>query len=150
MAAGLMRGGVVWLVASVLVLTGCPESREEAADVEARTMPELTDQRWQLVSVQGEPAVGTPWIRFRAPDRVDGSGGCNTFSGSYLQQGESLQIQRLAMTKRHCPDSALMDQERDLLNSLQSVESVAMNDQGLVLTGSEGRRLEFSATEASE
>ncbi|MFN8034443.1 MAG: META domain-containing protein [Acidimicrobiia bacterium] len=65
--------------------------------------------------------------------KISGAAGCNTFSGTYLTEGDTITIGPLASTKRACADPAVDEQERHYLTAL-----------GLAHTfGVAGRRLDL-------
>jgi heat shock protein HslJ len=69
-----------------------------------------------LVSV----AIGTEvTARFGADGVLEGSGGCNDYSGSYVLEGERLSIGPLATTRKAC-DEPVMEQEARFLAALQA------------------------------
>ena len=68
---------------------------------------ELTGS-WRVVEIGGYPVAAgqpnrEPHLVFSGEGRVSGSSGCNRFSGTYLQDGQSLKFSPLAMTKMACP-----------------------------------------------
>jgi heat shock protein HslJ len=119
-----------------LVLAGCA------------TM-ELEDVRWNLVELDGVPAVAASeqrqaFIVFesRGPLRVSGSTGCNRFAGSYTRRGSSLTLGSLATTRMACPDG--MEQERAFEQALQAVQGWRRVDGILEMLDDQGAvRLRF-------
>jgi heat shock protein HslJ len=94
---------------------------------------------WQLASISGQdvPAgIGANAI-FGEDFSVAGNAGCNTFSGDYSVDGDSIVIGPLAATRKACePD--VMDVENAFLNGLEQVSTMAISGQTLTLTSSDG------------
>lgn len=91
-------------------------------------------------------------LRFRAQDRqVVGSGGCNSYGGSYLVVGDTLRITDLSTTLMACvdantfgTDARVMEQESAYLQALGRVESYRLDGDTLILQGDGGQaRLVF-------
>lgn len=109
----------------------------------------LEDVRWNLVEVDGTPAVAAAeerqaFIVFesRGPLRVSGSTGCNRFAGSYTRRGSSLSFGSIATTRMACPDG--MAQEQAFEQALQAVSSWRRIDGILELLDEQGAvRLRF-------
>jgi len=111
----------------------------------------LEDIRWQLVEVDGMPAVAAAeerqaFIVFesRGPLRVSGLTGCNRFAGSYARRGPSLTFGSIATTRMACPDG--MAQEQAFEQALQAVSSWRRIDGTLELLDDQGAvRLRFES-----
>lgn len=87
----------------------------------------LTSKTWSLVEY-GEPgatssAVGDATIRFDdATTTAVGSTSCNSFSGGYAIDGDSMSFGPIAATERACIDPpGVMEQEADFLRILTAV-----------------------------
>ena len=75
---------------------------------------------------------------------VSGSGGCNTYFGSYEIDGNILSIFNLAWTEMACLSPAgVMEQEQEFLSLLADAESFKIDDTSLIITCSNGRQLYF-------
>lgn len=112
-------------------------------------------------SAPGDPAVlqGASWmvedinrggvidnsrltLTFGTDGRVSGSGGCNSFSGTYSADGSSVSLGPLAMTRRACLGKALNAQETRYTSALTGKLSWAiLADGALELTGEGGKRV---------
>ncbi|MFM5923751.1 MAG: META domain-containing protein [Novosphingobium sp.] len=77
---------------------------------------------WRVRSIGGVPALdpAAPTIRFGADGRVNGSTGCNAFSGTFETSGDTLTIGALAMTRRACP-GPIGVQEQKFVSALAAV-----------------------------
>jgi heat shock protein HslJ len=61
-----------------------------------------------------------------AGDRVSGFGGCNSFGGPIISDGEQLSLGPLQATRRACLESAVMNQETRFFQALQSVSGIGI------------------------
>ena len=105
---GIMRDG------DALVLRG------PALELRYERLPdpptaELTDIEWSLETIfvgdvatepMGEPAT----LLLRSDGVIEGSTGCRTFTGQWIERGEQIQATTLAMDDRECPRQ-LMEQD---------------------------------------
>lgn len=72
--------------------------------------------KWQLVELKGKLISGnqkTPFIQFiPAGGRIEGSGGCNRFGGSFKRTGGSIQFGVLSSTMMEClgPEMKIEDE----------------------------------------
>ena len=100
---------------------------------------------WAVVAVNnGRQAVtsvvagSTLTARFEA-DRVQGSGGCNTYQASYVIDGDELQIGPAAATRRACPaPEGVMTQEAAFLIALTTAARYRIERDTLELRTAEG------------
>jgi heat shock protein HslJ len=69
---------------------------------------------------------------------VSGSTGCNTYSGPYAQDGASIRIGTIGMTKIGCP-GAVADREQSFVRALDEVRTLRRVDAGLELLDEAGR-----------
>jgi heat shock protein HslJ len=79
-------------------------------------------QAWIAVSLNGKTFGGTERPTFRLDDqfRVQGYGGCNTFSATaYPLREQGLAVGPIAMTKRNC-DKGQMTSEMQFLTALRT------------------------------
>ena len=117
-------------LASILILIA-------ACAVQPAGSAALTDRDWRLVELRGSTAVSSdrhPYIRFNSSEsRMEGYGGCNTFSGTYLVSDNSLRIPGpVIMTKRACVQGELNAQEREFVGIFPSLDRYTI--EGRVLT----------------
>jgi heat shock protein HslJ len=115
----------------------------------------LTGTYWRAVAIDGSPAVQLPKKReahmmFMAEGkRVSGSTGCNRFTGTFTQTGDSLTFSPLATTKMACPP-AQDAQERAFLAALQATSAMHLDGNTLELKDASGKvrlRLEAGSAE---
>jgi putative lipoprotein len=102
----------------------------------------LTETRWALVSLRGEPAgkgAGdqSPSFTLSAKEqRISGFAGCNQMTGTYQLDGDQLSFSKMAMTMRACPEG--MDLEREVTKVLDETRSYEISGGTLRLRGQDG------------
>ncbi|WP_425409604.1 META domain-containing protein [Hyphococcus sp.] len=95
---------------------------------------------WVVEDISGAGVIdmARTYIAFTEDGRISGSGGCNSFSGSYEIGGEGVSFGPVASTKRACPP-AIMNQERKFFDVLSTVSNFQRDDDGaLRLLGDNG------------
>jgi len=136
-------------VALGLTLAACtsPAASGPATPASPATADPLAGTSWALTTVGDQPVPGgvTAGLKF-AGAAVSGSSGCNTFSGPYRVDGQSLHIGPLASTRMAC-DAASMAFEQAYLAALDGVTTWAVPQDApmgtqLTLTGT-GAKLVF-------
>jgi heat shock protein HslJ len=106
----------------------------------------LAGTAWSVTGVNnGKQAVvgvitGTELtLKFAADGKLQGSGGCNRFNGSFSEAGKSLRIGRLASTRMACAEpEGRMAQEAQFLAALESAASARREGDTLVLRTATG------------
>jgi heat shock protein HslJ len=84
--------------------------------------------------------------QFEAHGRLDGSGGCNTYSAAYTVDEVSLLIGQIQSTQRICPSPAgIVEQEAAFFLALEEVSTYTMSDTVLTLSGPTGVMVELAA-----
>ncbi len=109
--------------------------------------PTLNDADWSLVSIADEPLVEETQITlsFGADSMVGGSAGCNSFSGGYTADGETLSFDaNLAITMMACPET-IMTQEQAFLDALTQAEIYTLTADALSISTADGQTLVFEA-----
>jgi heat shock protein HslJ len=101
----------------------------------------LAGTAWRVVTIDGRPPVvgSEPTATFTAA-KVEGSGGCNTYGGSYAYDASTglLTFGTLAMTKMAC-DPARGQVEAAFSRAIAAATSASMDTEGrLVLAGPGG------------
>lgn len=106
---------------------------------------DLISNEWVLESLNGGPVnaddymKGLPSLLFKEDGGVQGSTGCNSFSGKFAL-GDELKLDPGAMTKMNCPGTG----ELDFLNALQSSTSIDVVKDDLVLKNAADELLRFT------
>jgi len=100
----------------------------------------LANTQWHLVSF-GRTGEEKPLIQgttitllFGAEGRVSGSGGCNSYSGTYRVRGDNLTFGRMASTMRACLNSQANQQEQQYFAALDSASRFRLNANRLLIS----------------
>jgi putative lipoprotein len=108
----------------------------------------LTDRSWTLTRLvvngrerplsDAHPAI----LRFQPQKHtISGSGGCNSYGGSYSIMGGSLRFDNTYNTLMACTDATVMEQESAYTQALVKVGSYHLEGDTLALEGDDGRLL---------
>jgi len=96
------------------------------------------------------PLAGSEWgfkdevgddqrfVQFGADGVVSGSGGCNRFSGTYVQKGDELLISGLRVTMMFCGEDGVMDREQAFLEALDAARRLEASHLELKLMTADG------------
>lgn len=148
---------ILSLVAVVAVLAACGGTDDGAtssttagdgAPEEGGADDAVLGRTWVLdaLTVDGEDATAeggsVPTVSFTAEGEVSGSGPCNQYFGSYVRDGESVEIAGLGWTEMACLDQSVMEAETAFFDALATVTTMAVVDGRLVLDGP-GARFEW-------
>lgn len=137
-SAPLRLGILVLLIGIVLAACGADDPDPTAVDGHPAT---LAGTAWRVVSIAGQrpPAGSEPAIAFDATT-AKGSGGCNTFSGTYrYERTGALAFLDLAMTAMACLEAPRNELETAFMRTLGSVNLASVDALGrLVLSGPAG------------
>lgn len=104
----------------------------------------LRRTRWQLSGFTSGGESKTPLegasitLEFDTATDVGGSGGCNSFGGTYEVEDDEINFGELASTLMACEDEALMDQEAWFFETLAMVERYDIEAGELVLHTADG------------
>jgi len=97
---------------------------------------DIIEKYWKLTEVNGEPITKEtnrePHIILKGVDnRINGTGGCNGFSGYYeLKDKNRIAFSNIAITEMACPN---MDVEDKMLMVLQTADSYIVKNDTLIL-----------------
>ncbi len=105
----------------------------------------LSGTAWSLGSVDGAaPLTGTTQTLIFTDGKISGSGGCNSYGGTYSLDGDKIQIKDVFSTLMACMDpQGTMDQEASFFSSLGSAESYQLSKDSLQIRTTDGRTLDF-------
>ena len=94
----------------------------------------LTGTFWRLEDLAGGGALDEAEITlaFVEDGQVEGTGGCNRFSGAYQRRGDTLSLGPLASTRMACPE-AVMDQEIRFLGVLETLGTYTLTEDGSLM-----------------
>jgi len=130
-----LKNLIVALVATTIVLGACVPATEAPASA-----GQLENTRWVLQALDHQPPLGSTTLTAEfSSGVVGGSAGCNSYSGSYKEDGSGLTIAEVAVTEMYCLDpEGVMGQERDFLAALTSVANYRRSADGLELLDATG------------
>ena len=126
---------------TAFVVAGCAMTSRVA------TM-DLPGSAWELVAMDGEAVAGdaVPSLAFDEQGAVNGSTGCNTFSGDVTINGSELSFGPLVTTRMACADPAANAREQAFLAAMERVSAYTVDEQGrLVLQGGPELTFEVAA-----
>jgi heat shock protein HslJ len=132
-------------------IAGQSDFRESSVDVTGPEPPEnpLAGTRWSATFVNGAPVLaGTALTaNFGADGSLNGSSGCNSYSGSYSVDGSSLSVSPTIGTGVICPEpDGIMEQEGSFLTTMSSTAAFSMEGGQLYLLSGAGQAvIEFVA-----
>jgi heat shock protein HslJ len=121
-----------------LTLDGAPINGTLAENyVLAKLADGVTEKYWKLIELNGQPLpalIREPYFILKAPNsRVNGFGGCNTFTGSYkINEAVSrISFDQVASTLMACPSG--MDVEEAFHEVLRAVDNYSLDGKRLTL-----------------
>ncbi|MDR3093937.1 MAG: META domain-containing protein [Bacteroidales bacterium] len=96
----------------------------------------VTDKKWQLIELHGtafSASVNVPYFVLRGgSQRIEGSGGCNTFTGEYEASGIGrIKFSKIAATQKAC---LKMETEDELFKILGMVDNYTLSADGKTLS----------------
>ncbi len=111
----------------------------------------LTGSEWILTSLEGQPPIAEAPITaaFTDDGQVAGTAGCNTYSGSYEVDGDTIMFGLMGTTLMACPQP-VMEQETSYLAVLERTQTFAATDGTLTLYGTGGQELAVFAAESQD
>jgi len=116
--------GATLLLAALLMSCATTEPSQPPAEG-----PALPGTEWALTSLNGDALIKGTQITLRFGDgSLEGSGGCNTYGGSYTADEESLSLSDLYWTEMACLEpEGVLDQELAYLNTLNTAGSYRLD-----------------------
>lgn len=151
-ASSVVTFVAVTLIFSLAVLAACTESSSTqrppmSSPYSPQSRLALKNSSWRLErwERQGSLVTLVPQtevsLKFE-DEQVNGSSGCNRFSGSFKLVNDKITLGTLEATQRGC-EAVVMNQESQFLSALQSVNRIASDASGnlvvfYALDGEEG------------
>ncbi|MEQ9314209.1 MAG: META domain-containing protein, partial [Henriciella sp.] len=102
---------------------------------------DITGREWMVATMNGEPLHGTSTMtmNFEEGGRLNGSAGCNSYTGSYKLNAGKLTTGPIAMTRKAC-FGPLMEQEQAFTAILGATPRLSFNGaEALLLRTEDGR-----------
>lgn len=117
----------------------------------------LTNRSWTLtrlvVNGREQPlsSAHPATLRFVPGNHtVSGSGGCNSYGGSYVIMGGYLRFDNMYSTLMACSDATVMEQESAYTQALAKVGGYHLEGDTLTLEGDGGLRITFQPSASAE
>ena len=152
----LLAGGVcaVWLLAACGAspagsIGSATEATPAAVTPDANGATEIEGAEWRLVEYgpADAPVAALPaplvTVKFEAGGQLGGSGGCNSYGGTYQLDGQSLSVGEIASTMMACADNTAMQQETTYFAALRSATGVQRTGDELIVEY-DGGKLRFA------
>ncbi len=95
---------------------------------------------WRLMAIDGKPFGATATLHFPAEGGIQGEGPCNSFRADLAGDYPGFILGPVLATRMACPDQ---QEEASLFAALGAMEHATFADGKLLLTGPEGRSMEF-------
>lgn len=140
-----------WLTENQLILN----SGQGVLTYRRTRPPESNDQthllvgmKWYLISYNDTYSVAgakEPFAQFNADGKMLGYTGCNDLAGSFKTDINNITISDLKPSQQACPNPALGNQEKAMLDILNSARSYQVADTAMQIVGDKGV-LNFSLT----
>lgn len=111
----------------------------------------LTGSEWILTALEAQPVIAEAPITVAFTDELEvgGTAGCNTYSGSYEVDGDTISFGLMATTRVACPQP-IMEQEASYLAVLDRTQTYAVTGDVLTLYGPGGQELAIFAVESQD
>jgi putative lipoprotein len=143
------------LAIAVALLTCACRSADGTASPGEPGPPDLQGTRWRLTAFVDGSGAETPAVPghavtldFGTDGHASGSGGCNSYRGSYQLSDEALSFGPILSTKKACLDDAATRQEQRYFDALQKAARVTRSGDGLTVFHGEGQQLRFERAPA--
>jgi heat shock protein HslJ len=92
----------------------------------------LDETIWKVVYMDNTPLLEETTLTIRFHKRkVKGSSGCNTFSGRYEVEEDSIKITDLELTTANCMNPKIMQQEKMFTGLLEQISQFTLSDEEL-------------------
>lgn len=108
----------------------------ESGKVLQPEMQQLADTKWVLKDLGGTAVINSPqkpMLRFTGTDRIEGQGGCNSYSAQSQIKGDRLTVDSIIATKRACVDSRVQEQEIRYFRALEGAQRFSLEGQDLLI-----------------
>ena len=100
----------------------------------------MENTQWNLVSFGETPLIqGSAINLLLAAGQAGGSGGCNSYGGSYKVEGTSISFSEITSTKRACTDAQVTEQEQRYFLALETASEYFVEGNQLRITYNDGQ-----------
>ena len=135
---------ILSIALTAVLLVGCGSTTTPTS--QPTSAPTIVDQsaligsRWNVLTINGKPLVGTKPLPFviESASQVSGDGGCNGYGGGITIDGANLRIGPLVSTLMACAEPGIQDQETALHQQFELVRSYQQTESHLNLLDAEG------------
>ena len=138
----------VLLVCLLLFLSACGDEPPTSPSGGNGPPAALIGTVWRVVSVGGRQPLGgrEPTVAFDVA-RVTGSGGCNSFGGSYRYDpaAGAIAFDELGMTAMACVEQPINDFEGAFMQTITRSNRVSVDDRGLLVLSGPGGQIFLAA-----
>ena len=135
-------------------INACKTSKDATSSKKTTMENSVTEKYWKLIELNGNPVVVNkdlgkePHLILKKEDsRIQGTGGCNTFTGGY-ELNETLSrisFKQVVSTMMACMDMTI---ETELLRALNSVDNYTLSADGNTLSLNKARMAPLARFEA--
>jgi len=114
-----------------------PTNKMTGQNSETLVKAPLEETHWSLVELMGKPISDTPerkemyLILHKDQNRIEGNGGCNAFSGTYVLKNNEISFGPLVSTKVFCP---ALQYENEFFKALSTANHYYLKSDTLSLT----------------
>jgi heat shock protein HslJ len=107
----------------------------------------LAGTSWRLVEANGQlvPEGVEATITFEEGGQVSGSGGCNSYGGTYSVDGNSITFSQIISTMMACQDEGVMALESTFLDALNAGGTFDVQGNTLTIDAANGTTLNFTS-----
>jgi heat shock protein HslJ len=101
----------------------------------------LENMQWTLVAFGETPVIPgpEPITLLLAAGQAGGSGGCNSYGGSYKVEGQSISFGEITHTERACTDAGVTEQEGQYFQALETAGEYFVEGDQLRVTYDNGQ-----------
>jgi putative lipoprotein len=115
----------------------------------------LENTQWNLISF-GAPGAEQPLIEgstitlMLAGGQAGGSGGCNSYSGTYQVDGSSIAFGEITRTEKACLEEGVTEQEQRYFEALATASAFQVDGDQLLITYDDGNGVMIFESTLSE
>ncbi|MCB6178723.1 META domain-containing protein [Rhodobacter sp. Har01] len=102
--------------------------------------PQIAGTEWILLAIDGTSVTSPATLTLGDDGQVSGQAPCNRYFGTNTATLPALALEAIGATRMACPE---LDAEADYLTALQGVTAAEVQEGHLILTGADGRKIEF-------